>query len=72
MGFSRQEYWSGLPLPSLMYMNYQLRDHRHLPQVYLGACVESGFWVYLRACVDEGSLQILLVVLTLNLVMFGI
>ena len=45
MGFSRQEYWSGLPFPSLIsiyYLPYNKRDNGTKTiesQVWLGVCV---------------------------------
>jgi len=33
MGFSRQEYWSGVPLPSPMYESHKISvEHLHCPE----------------------------------------
>ena len=40
MGFSRQEYWSGVPLPSpLLYMNINTYAHIHTHIYFLAACL---------------------------------
>ena len=38
MGFSRQEYWSGVPLPSLMSHSYQSIKCKHYPLVLTMSC----------------------------------
>ena len=44
MGFSRQEYWSGVPLPSLIYM-YSLPYYQH-PSSERGICYDQ--WTYIE------------------------
>ena len=44
MGFSRQEYWSGVPLPSPLYQesNHELRIQRQLRRQSSGTHGEEG------------------------------
>ena len=56
MGFSRQEYWSGLPLPSLMYIHSIIQTHVSLLHQTLESrssdTLEAALprsWFYLRA-----------------------
>ena len=42
MGFVRQEYWSGLPLPSPIYMKY-IRSYMYMTYIYPDAILRNTF-----------------------------
>ena len=58
MGFSRQEYWSGVPLPSLPYCYSGCL--LYFPRDIAEDCAPGSQWTLLGPCTMKGNLPLIL------------